>query len=420
MGKGISSVIIIATIVAIGMTAVSLQTFNPGIKIKGLENTKEGNYLCDSTPNPREFSTDEYYTGPLIDSHVHFPTAFEVPTFISSSLGFQQFAALGKDITIDELICSMDRGNIKSLIGFHLTQSFSVGQTIDAANKIEKRHPGRVHHFIMPSPFLSPIFQPNELGNILKSNPGLFKGYGELGFYLEPLQKYSPDDDILLQTYGVAEEHNLIVMIHPDGHQKYNIKRAFESNPNVIFFIHGGESEHYVKELIEYPNIFYSLDANLFDNFYTAESKEEFTSYFRGNFDNIVDLAVNNWKDNIEENPDKFTWGMDRALTWHFDEEVVGLLEEFARAFIGKLDIEVQEKFAYKNAERMLEKRKEKSNIIIQKKTTEDQRGLKGLCSDEKDCEIFCQNNVGRCTEACRQDPENPICKKPFGFQASS
>lgn len=418
MGKGISTALIIVAIVAIGIAAVSLQTFNPGIKIKGLENIKEENYQCYSTPKPREFSTDEYYTGPLIDSHVHFPTAFEVPTSISSSLGFRQFATLGKDITVDEIICSMDKGNIKSLIVFHLTQSFSVGQTIDAVNKVEKRHPGRVHHFIMPSPFLSPIFQPNELDNILKSNPGLFKGYGELGFYLEPLQKYSPDDDILLQTYDVAEKHNLVVMIHPDGHQKYNLKRAFENNPNVIFFIHGGESEHYVSELIEYPNIYYSLDANLFDNFYKAKDKEEFVSEFRRNFYNILNRDVNKWKNIIEAHPDKFTWGMDRALAWHFDEEVVSLLEEFARAFIGKLSPGVQEKIAYKNAERMLERRNEKTSNIIKKQTPiEEPQGLRGLCSDKEDCNSFCKDNFGRCKEYCRNYPENSICQKSFPFE---
>ena len=418
MGKGISTVLIIVAIVAIGVAAVSFQTFNPSIKIKGLENTKEENYKCDTTQKPREFSTDEYYTGPLIDSHMHFPTVFEVPTFIFNSLGFQQFATLGKDITVDELICSMDKGNIKSLIGFHLTQSFNTGQIIDTANKIDKRHPGRVHHFIMPSPFLSPIFPPNDLDSILKSNPGLFKGYGELGFYLEPLLKYSPDDEILLQTYDVAEKHNLIVMIHPDGHQKYDLKRAFENNPNVIFFIHGGESEHYIQELMEYPNVFYSLDANLFDNFYAAKDKEEFLPELRRNFYTRLNGNVNKWKTIIEDHPDRFTWGMDRALIWHYDEEVVGLLEEFSRAFIGKLSPEVQEKFAYQNAERMLEKRKEKSNVSIQKKTTEEPRGLVGFCADEKDCEIFCHDNVGRCTEACKKDPENPICKKPFGSGA--
>lgn len=42
-------------------------------------------------------------------------------------------------------------------------------------------------------------------------------------------------------------------------------------------------------------------------------------------------------------------------FAWHFDPEVGGILEEFSRSFIGRLDASVQENFAYKNAERMLQ-----------------------------------------------------------------
>ena len=49
--------------------------------------------------------------------------------------------------------------------------------------------------------------------------------------------------------------------------------------------------------------------------------------------------------------------GTDRAFAWHFDPEVGALIEESARIFIGQLDPAVQEKFAYKNAERLLGER---------------------------------------------------------------
>ena len=61
------------------------------------------------------------------------------------------------------------------------------------------------------------------------------------------------------------------------------------------------------------------------------------------------------WKNRIEQHPDQFMWGTDRAADWHFDEEISILVEEFARAFTGRLSPEVQEKFAYKNAERLIE-----------------------------------------------------------------
>jgi len=58
----------------------------------------------------------------------------------------------------------------------------------------------------------------------------------------------------------------------------------------------------------------------------------------------------------IEKYPDQVMWGMDRGHTWHFDEEVGGLLVEYSRVFIGGLDPELQEKYAYKNAEQLLSK----------------------------------------------------------------
>jgi hypothetical protein len=86
----------------------------------------------------------------------------------------------------------------------------------------------------------------------------------------------------------------------------------------------------------------------------TINSKEQFISKFKQYFERDVDNNLKKWKKIIEEHPDQVMWGMDRGYSWHFDEEVGGLLVEYSRAFIGGLDPEVQEKYAYKNAEQML------------------------------------------------------------------
>lgn len=50
-------------------------------------------------------------------------------------------------------------------------------------------------------------------------------------------------------------------------------------------------------------------------------------------------------------------WGTDRGdAVWNYDIEVGQMQVKIARAFIGRLDPTVQEKFAYKNAQRLLEK----------------------------------------------------------------
>ena len=85
-------------------------------------------------------------------------------------------------------------------------------------------------------------------------------------------------------------------------------------------------------------------------------SEEKLISKLRQTFVQDVDENLNKWKKMIENNPDQVMWGMDRGYSHHFDDEVHGLLVEYSRAFIGGLDPEVQEKYAYKNAEQLLSK----------------------------------------------------------------
>ena len=120
---------------------------------------------------------------------------------------------------------------------------------------------------------------------------------------------------------------------------------------------------------IRFPNrdkeCFGSSLANYFEfsgdrevaNIYGVETKEEFVSEFTSYYDKILDSNVKKWEVLIEKYPDRFLWGTDRAYDWHFDEDIGRLLEEMSRSFIGQLDFSVQEKFAYKNAERLIRER---------------------------------------------------------------
>ena len=92
----------------------------------------------------------------------------------------------------------------------------------------------------------------------------------------------------------------------------------------------------------------------MFTVLYNVDSKEEFLTEFRADFNILLEENIDKWKDEIEARPDRFVGGTDRGNTWHFDPEVGAILVEFSGAFIGSLDPEVQEKFAYKNAERLI------------------------------------------------------------------
>jgi hypothetical protein len=84
-------------------------------------------------------------------------------------------------------------------------------------------------------------------------------------------------------------------------------------------------------------------------------SKEKFLSHFE-NYEQLLAKDLVTWKGFIERHPDQVIWGTDRGafVIWSVDEEVGMTLTNYARAFIAHLDPEVQEKIAYKNAERII------------------------------------------------------------------
>jgi predicted TIM-barrel fold metal-dependent hydrolase len=278
-------------------------------------------------------------------------------------------AVLGTDITIDDLICQMDKENINGIFGFYQIHDFIIDQAIKLAKETEDKYPGRIVTFVLPVPT---IVAPEKLDKILDSND-LIKGYGEIALYSQIYADASPDDPIFLETYKILKKHDVIVMIHPKDIPKSQhlkpLSRAIELNPDVKFLMHGCNDAGFdcytsdiTKILENYPNAYYSLDTHIFSPTRGApymyddsiHNKEQFISKFRQTFVQDVDKNLVIWKEMIEKYPDQVMWGMDRAYPWHFNEEVGGLLVEYSRAFIGGLDPEVQEKYAYKNAEQML------------------------------------------------------------------
>ena len=209
------------------------------------------------------------------------------------------------------------------------------------------------------------------LEDIETAHKGLFTGYGEMAFYNrgDPGQSYypqRPDEQQFLDLYVSAGKNNFVVMIHPDQGQQQAVENVLQKNPNVKFYLHGDEIGGAITGLMDkYPNVFYSIDAILSrapssygDALHTSVTKEEYVSKIAANFDAILQGALNAWKAKIEKYPDRFTWGTDRGgFAWHYSEEVSLAFEELSRAFIGRLDPAVQEKYAYKNAEALLQKR---------------------------------------------------------------
>lgn len=318
---------------------------------------------CDLTPFSRQFSSTSYYTGPLLDSHLHMPTAFQLPSAIAQEVDWNP-PVLDQDISKSELICLFDTEKINSVVGFYLVPNLLSGTFVSAAQQMEQQYPGRIIPFITPSHLTELDLNPEQIEEILASNPGLFKGLGEYGLYKADYKGKSPEDPYFLEIYDLADKHNLIVMIHPDENQQSAIERMVQKYSGVTFLFHGNmEMGPYAAEVVgKYPNAYFTIDADLWDiaqdhqsvNLYAAETKTEFIADFKRDYDQVQRAALARWKTAIEANPDQFLWGTDRGKDWHFDPEVGALLEESGRAFIGQLNPAVQEKFAYKNAQRLL------------------------------------------------------------------
>ena len=308
-------------------------------------------------------SSGPYYEGPLFDAHFHMPQLVDFSKLMgeryeSHSANPVTDPVLHKDVGLEKILCAFEKENVRGAIGFTIGAEEALEETLSAAESANKETEGKIKLFLMPS-----NFEAARLDEIQKNNPDLFKGYGETAFYVIEQKGENPDDQRFLDIYEVAGRHGLIVMIHPDGRQESSIENALQKNPNVKFIFHGPEIEDSIPGIIErHPNAYYSIDAILTrvppspgGVLYTTNSKENFISEFTQNYDIMMDRAVDEWKAKIEQHPDRYMWGTDRAHKWTYDEEVSVLLEEFSRDFIAELDPSAQEKFAYKNAEKLLQ-----------------------------------------------------------------
>ena len=320
---------------------------------------------CEKKVSPRQFSSSAYYSGPLLDAHLHMPFTFDVPEAMYAQADYDG-AVLEKEVTAGSIVCLFDKTNVKSAYGFYVIPNLLKEQAVNAVTEVDAQFAGRITPFIMSAHVTTLKLQPSDVESVLNANPGLFKGYGEIGLYKDAYKGTKPDDESLRPFYDIAAKYKLIVMIHPDDGQREGVEAILQDYPTVKFLFHGQEIGAYAAEIVAaYPNAFYTLDTQLSDipnehqsvNLYGDKTKETFVVNFKRDHDQVLASAIKAWKNDLEKNPDKFLWGTDRAYVMHFDPEVGALLDEIGREFIGQLDPAVQEKFAYKNAEELLARR---------------------------------------------------------------
>lgn len=325
---------------------------------------------CISSEKPFEYDnfSEGTYNGPLFDAHLHLTGSDSQ----DSPEGVEYTKLLINSNNANEIFEMFDTLGVTGFIGFlPLNHDFFVVQKqwtdpfLKQTMEIGNRYCGRIQTFIFPDSLIGiksrEYFTTNLIDDYVKIYP--IKGIGEIHMDGEnPLYKdIRLNDEEMFELYAYAAENNLVVMIHPRESDLDDLHDALEHNNKTKILLHGDEGiENIISPLIQkHDNLYYSIDAGLMYPYsipIDGMTKEEFLNNLQSRemYNKILESALNNWKPLIEEYPNRIMWGTDALYSWHFDQEVYGGFVRFTRDFIRELDPEVQERFAYKNAERLL------------------------------------------------------------------
>ncbi len=327
---------------------------------------------------PRQEFPDNYYTGPLTDAHLHIPAIPDWPigeqpdneSLIGRFEGPEAY--LGFNIKMSEIACTIkNEGTHKNFAFFPVYDEDISSALLEIWDRTMKEYPEYFTSFIMSSGDDEnlrgfPTVDSKTLNSMLRDYPSLFKGYGEIGLYEREnggSRSLSPDSKMLKDIYHVVRGYDLAVYFHLGEGQKNAFEKVLSENPDINFVWHGDQlSIQEIEDILsKHPNAYYGVDAfwghdqDFFLLFVSGETKDEYLKELNYNFDRILNYAVNDWKYAVERHPDQFVWGIDRGDTvWNYDLDVGRAQVRLARAFIGSLNPEVQERIAYKNAQKIV------------------------------------------------------------------
>ncbi|MBI4415140.1 MAG: amidohydrolase family protein, partial [Candidatus Kerfeldbacteria bacterium] len=320
---------------------------------------------------PRTFPAGAY-TGPLYDMHVHMASIPDGPP--DSPVEPGEGLALGVNTMVEDYLCMMDtEGTEKALVFFPVWEP-GTKPMLNVVKRAMETYPDRFIPFIMPpaddgSPDGFPTVAAQELSEMLSVFPGLFRGYGEIGLYARDggAPELKPDSQRLLDIYPIIRQHKLLVYFHLGQGQKDEFERVLGQNRDITFIFHGdqliedaggGDNLQLIDEILtEHPNVYYGIDELYGDVYLMREgvSKGQFIAHFE-NPEPLLEKDLKSWEWFINKHPDQVIWDTDRggSVRWALDPDLAVVLNDYSRAFIGRLDPSVREKFAYKNAKRMV------------------------------------------------------------------
>lgn len=338
---------------------------------------------CETESLKKENPYPNSYQGYLIDTHIHIPPLPDGPLKEFKFDESRERLSMGENATMADYMCLMESENIKMIFAFFPVWEPIIDESIEVVRKTTEKYPERFVPFIMP-PYHDdradgfPTVTASELIEMLEVSSGIFKGYGEIGLYErgdnggpKGSPALFPDSARLEEIYPVVRQNNLVVYFHLGRGQQESFEKILSKNPDINFIWHGDQLipyeeggrqnlKHIDDILSRHPNAYYGVDELYGDVFIMRPevSKQEFLDHFK-NYEPLLEKDLETWKDFIERHPDQVLWGTDRGAgaPWSLDLEVGEALTRYTRAFIGRLSPDVQEKYAYKNAEKLLSDR---------------------------------------------------------------
>ena len=313
----------------------------------------------EATPSATPTVTGPY-GGPLFETHLHLDS------------NVHSWSA-------DGLISYLDRQNVDRAIGFYsLPPNKTMSMESNIASLITATR-SRVIPLLQPSEswthFASGQYSEAVLRNHLQPQ-GLLQGVGEICLYIPSLQSVTFDSPTMQTAFQVVNELKGIVMIHPSNVARRGrptelaeIEPSVRKYPNAIFVFHGQPEvfDVIVQLMSKYPNVYFTFDATnwlftskiarynlLYPLGTAADTAERFLADInRIGSDQLVEDGLTKSLSRLQEYPDRILWGTDLAKSWHYEEGVTDVVIQISRQFIGRLPADIQEKYAYQNAQRV-------------------------------------------------------------------
>ncbi len=323
------------------------------------------------TESPHQLNPN-FYTGPLIDTHYHVPHLpdsqplqgeLSSPYLDVANLERfnHEFPLLGVNMSAAEIACSLRNEGTDGAFAFFPVFPQIADQSIEVVRLSMNQYGDIFFPFINAGGAGTPTVENEELKVRLDFYPGLFEGYGEIPLYSAggpDDEALPPDSAVFDGIFDTASSEGLAVYFHPGVDQIDSFSQVLSAYPDVSFIVHGEQIENEITQLMAlHDNIYFTVDTLYGDQYllHQGENAESFVEKV-SDYGPLLEKDLGTWKEAIETYPDQFFWGTDRGgiAVWTFDIDVGRAISDYARAFIAELDPAVQDRFAYENALRAM------------------------------------------------------------------